>query len=248
MFSISDGKKKLLYNYKVLESLKLKPLKISNNIFLELSNNSSNSNRKMFSYPNRNYENIEENPSKYYKEKNKEMNKINNQLFNKKVDILLNKVFDKSENIRHYNSYKDSMNLKNIKFPKLNYKSQSMNKYNLFKNKIKKLISTNFEHIFPEKYINSRERAITNPNINHNLYLSKYNFDYKIKKFKIKYLNKIHTKEKQNKYNMGKREKLINQIITIYNGKNKGKLLLNINKEKFYKKIDVGLNLKNLYL
>ena len=248
MFSISDGKEKLLYNYKALESLKLKPLKMTPSNFLELNNNRAHSKSKFFSFQNGHYENNEENPSKFIKAKNKEISKINKQLFNKKVDILINKVFDRSENIRHYNSYRDSIHLNNMKFPILNNKSQSMNKYKLFKIKIKNLISTNFEHIFPEKYINSRERVITNENNKHNLYLSKYNFKPKAKKFKIKYLTKINSQENKKGFNMSKKEKLINKIMTIYSGKYQNKLLSNIKKENSYKKIDVGLNNNNIFL
>ena len=138
MFSIGDGKRKFLFNYKTLESLKLKFNKNTPNKFLTLYNKGSKSYTKLFSYNNHNYKNDENNPSKFIKTKKSEINQIKEKLLNKKVDILLNKVFDKSTSIRHYNSYKDSINICNKKLPKLNYKSHSIVKNNLFKNKIKK--------------------------------------------------------------------------------------------------------------
>ena len=240
MFSIGDGKRKFLFNYKTLESLKLKFNKNTPNKFLTLYNKGSKSYTKLFSYNNHNYKNDENNPSKFIKTKKSEINQIKEKLLNKKVDILLNKVFDKSTSIRHYNSYKDSINICNKKLPKLNYKSHSIDKNNLFTNIIKKKILTDFNHFFPEKYINSREREITKVNTKNNLLQKRKKFADKNKLFIIKYINKDELEENKKEILLKRKEKLTNQFFNIYNGKN-GILFKNINKGKIEKKFDVGL-------
>ena len=239
-YSIGDGKRKFIFNYKALESLKLKSNKNTPNNFLILNNKSSKSYTKIFSYNNHNSKSAEKNPSKFVKAKKNEINQINKQLLNKKVDILLNRVFDKTASIRHYNSYKDTISLYHKKLTKINYKSYSLDKNNLFKNKIKKIILTDFNQFFPERYINSREREITKVNTKNNLLQKRKNFADKNKLFIIKYINKDELEENKKEILLKRKEKLINKFFNIYNAKN-GNLFKNMNKDKIEKKFDVGL-------
>ena len=243
MFSVVDGKRKFIYNYKALESLKLK-LESNKNVpnnFLIFNNNGSSSYTKIFSYnKSRNIFNGE-NTSKFFNSTKKEINKIKKQLLSKKVDILLNKAFDKCTNIRHYNSYKDSIHLTNKIFPRINCKGQSKDKTNLFKSKVKNIILRNFNDFFPEKYINSRERATTNVEKKNNIIKMRKKFEEKNKLCKIKYVNKEPMIESQKVIAQSKEEKLINKLILIYNEKNKRKLFINTNKNKIDKKFDAEL-------
>ena len=249
MYSIGDGKRKLIYSYKTLESLKLKPYKNIKRNFLVLNNSNSRSNKNYYSYEYQENKYSEENPSKFFLEKSKKLKTKNNILFNKKVDILLNKIFDKSANIRHYNSeqkieQKKSKNLIYNKFPKINCKSQSIYKSIIFRKKIKNNIISKFNQIFPEKYINSRERTITNEDKKYILLKKKNNFEDNKKLYKIKYLKKESSKEKIKELKSRNQDKLITKFLTIYNLKNKRKLLFNNSKDKpsIKKSIDVGLN------
>ena len=189
-----------------------------------------------------NYKDNDEIPSKFYKTKNKELNILKKELFNKKLDILLNKAFDKSENIRHYNSYKDTRKKFNKQFPNINCKSQSRDKANIFKNKIKSLIISNFNHNFPEKYINSRERTEIKVTKTNNLFKKKNNIGDNKKLFKIKFLNTNPFQENKKAHDDKIQGKLISQIMIIYNAKNKRKILSNINKDKINEKINIRLN------
>ena len=247
MFSIGDGKRKLIYNYKALESLKLKPFEnnINNNLMLTYHN--SKSVKKLFSNKFEDLKYNEEVPSQFYKKKKKEIYLHKKQLLNKKIDILLNKAFDKSEGIRHYNSYKDSMNLYNQKLPIINSKSNSNYKNNLFKNKIKKLILTNFNRFFPEQYINGKERAKTNISNKSNLYKKKNKYGEKQQFFKLNFINKEPFSERKKEFNSKIKDKLINKNIVIYNSKNERKLLLDINKTNSNKKRDLRLNKISYY-
>ena len=242
MFSIGDGKRKFIYNYKALESLKLNSFEKNQNNNLVLNYKNSQSARKLFNYKNRDYKYNDEIPSKFYKTKNKELNILKKELFNKKLDILLNKAFDKSENIRHYNSYKDTRKKFNKQFPNINCKSQSRDKANIFKNKIKSLIISNFNHNFPEKYINSRERTEIKVTKTNNLFKKKNNIGDKKKLFKIKFLNTNPFQENKKAHDDKIQGKLISQIMIIYNAKNKRKILSNINKDKINEKINIRLN------
>ena len=239
-YSIGDGKRKFIFNYKALESLKLKSNKNTPNNFLILNNKSSKSYTKIFSYNNHNSKSAEKNPSKFVKAKKNEINQINKQLLNKKVDILLNRVFDKTASIRHYNSYKDTISLYHKKLPKINYKSYSLDKNNLFKNKIKNIILTDFNQFFPERYINSREREITKVSTKNNLLEKRKKFADKNKLFILKYVNNDELKDNKKEILFKKEKKLTKEFITIYNEKNR-KLFKNINKGKINKKYDVGL-------
>ena len=242
MFSIGDGQRKFIYNYKALESLKLKSFEKNKNNNLVLNYKNSQSAGKLFNYKNRDYKYNDEIPSKFYKTKNKELNILKKELFNKKLDILLNKAFDKSENIRHYNSYKDTRKKFNKQFPNINCKSQSRDKANIFKNKIKSLIISNFNHNFPEKYINSRERTEIKVTKKNNLFKKKNNIGDNKKLFKIKFLNTNPFQENKKAHDDKIQGKLISQIMIIYNAKNKRKILSNINKDKINEKINIGLN------
>lgn len=251
MFSVGDGKRKFIYSYKALESLKTKSYKNIQKNYLVLNQYNSKSGKKFFFSKYQNDICKNEKPSKFFLEKNKEINKINTKLLNKKVDIFLNKAFDISNSIRNYYSHKNLnkrklTNLIEQKFPKINCKSQYRNKNNnFFKNKIKDIIMTNYEQLFPEKYINSRERTITTVERKISLFEKKL-IDYENNKklFKIKYLKNDVEKENNKTTNQNKKDKLINKFVTIYNAKNKKKLLIDITKDKTKtkKSIDVGLN------
>ena len=251
MFSIGDGQQKFIYNYKALESLMIKSKKnISGNCLgLNLNNYKSKKNNFNFFSPNNQFNN-DEKISKFSKEKNKEINTIKKILFNKKIDILLNNAFDKSNNIRKYNSHKylgkyPRFNLLNKKCPEINNESSSFNKNNtnLFKIKIKNVILNNFNNFFPEKYINSRERTITE--IDKKRIISKKNkkYDSNNKLFKIKYLKTTTNKEDKKDLNIKMHNKLIEKLMIIYNKTNSEKLI-NIKKDKPKSKkcLDIGLN------
>ena len=251
MFSICNGKQKFIYNYKALESLMIKSHKNNSGNYLGLNLSNYKPKKNIFNplHFNNNFNN-EEKISKFCKEKNEEMNIIKKRLFNKKIDILLNNAFDKSNNIRKYNSHKSlrkyhCFNLINKKCPEINNKSSSLNKSNtnLFKIKIKNVISTNFNNFFPEKYINSRERIITE--IDKKLIKSKKNknFDSHNKLFKMKYLKTSTNKEDNKDFNKQRHNKLLDKLMIIYNKTNNEKLI-NINKDKpkSRKCLDLGLN------
>ena len=106
--------------------------------------------------------------------------------------------------------------------------------------KSKKKILTDFNHFFPEKYINSREREITKVNTKNNLLQKRKNFADKNKLFIIKYINKDELEENKKEILLKRKEKLTNKFFNIYNAKN-GNLFKNINKGKIEKKFDVGL-------
>jgi hypothetical protein len=109
---------------------------------------------------------------------------------------------------------------------------------------IKNDIISKFNQIFPEKYINSRERTITNEDKKYILLKKKNNFEDNKKLYKIKYLKKESSKEKIKELKSRNQDKLITKFLTIYNLKNKRKFLFNNSKDKpsIKKSIDVGLN------
>ena len=244
MFCVSDGQQKFIYSYKTLESLKLNSNKNISGSYLGLNLNNFKSSKKDFFPIFLKYKHIKEGKiSKFCITKKNEVNQIKKKLFNKKVDILLNSAFDKSNNIRHYNSHKNfgkycSNYLINKKCGKFNYDHSSSNKNNNhFKSKIKNIIMKNFNDFFPEKYINSRERTLTE--------VDKKRIIYKNNKklFKIKYLKTITNKKDENQLNQKLNNKLINKLLTIYSKTNNVQLI-NANKDKFKsnKYFDIGLN------
>ena len=251
MFSISDGQQRFIYSYKALKSLKINSNKnISGNYLgLNLSNyNSKKKNFYLLSFNNK--FNNEEKISKFRKAKNKEVNTINKKLFNKKIDILLNNAFDKSSNIRKYNSHKSlrkyhCFNLINKKSPEINSEISFLNKSNtnLFKTKIKNVISNNFNNFFPEKYINSRERIITEADKKRIISKKDRNFNSYNKFFKIKYLKTSTNKSNNKEYNKKRNNKLLDKLMIIYN-KTNNEELININKDKHKSRkcFDIGLN------
>ena len=86
----------------------------------------------------------------------------------------------------------------------------------MFKNKIKKKILTDFNHFFPEKYINSREREITKVNTKNNLLQKRKKFADKNKLFIIKYINKDELEENKKEILLKKKEKLTNHNKSIF--------------------------------
>ena len=246
MFSVGDGQRKFIYSYKALESLKTDFHKNNNKNDLVLNQYNSKSTKKIF-FP-KYLDDIckDEKPSKFFLSKNKEINKINKKLLNKKVDIFLNKAFDISNNIRKYYSHKnlkkrDLINLIEQKFPKINNKSHSVRKCDYFKNKIKNIILIKYKQFFPEKYINSRERTVTTTDRKIRL-LEKKMIDHENNKkiFGIKYLKNDVDKENTKEINLNKKAQLINKFVKIYNAKNKKKF--DKDKIQIKKCIDVGLN------
>ena len=143
MFSVGDGQRKFIYSYKALESLKTKFNNNSHKNYLVLNQYNSKSAKKILTPKYQSDICKDEKPSKFFLEKNKEINKINKKLLSKKVDIFLNKAFDISNSIRNYYSYKklkirNSTKFIEQKLPKINCKSCSRNKKNnYFKNKLK---------------------------------------------------------------------------------------------------------------
>ena len=230
MYSIGDGKRKFLYNYRAIESLTKKVNKNFNNENIIRNYNKSYSNKKIFSLKNNNFIINKENPSKYLIEKRKQLLEVNKKLLGKKVDILINQAFDKSTNIRHYNSYRefsknDYSKEKNKIFPTINLKTNSKNNIHDFKEKIKNNILLNLKILFPQEYINSRERK-TISNFSRNNILKNKN-KYSTKYFKIKYITPEQIKENGNEIQRNNKLNLINKAITISSFKNKKKLLDN---------------------
>ena len=253
MFSVGDGKQKFVYSYKALESLKTNSNKYNSRNYLGLNLTNYKPNKKFFFPLSLKTQYNKGKPSKFYLTKNKEVNKINKNILNKKLDIFLNNAFDKLSNIRHYNSQKNfvkyyTRNLINKKNRELNHQSSSLNKTNKnFKIKIRNIILNNFNNFFPEKYINSRERIITE--VDNKKIISKNNrkVDSYKKLFKIKYLKTLNNKEdKENDEESSRKRhnKLLSKLMTIYNKTNKQKFININNKEKSNPKkyIDTGLN------
>ena len=256
MFSVGDGKQKFVYSYKALESLKTNSNKNNSRNYFGLNLTNYKPNKKIFFPLSLKTQYNEGKPSKFYLTKNKEVNKINKNILNKKLDIFLNNAFDKLSNIRHYNSQKNfvkyyTRNLINKKNRELNHQSSSLNKTNKnFKIKIRNIILNNFNNFFPEKYINSRERIITE--VDNKKIISKNNrkVDSYKKLFKIKYLKTLNNKEdKENDEESSRKRhnKLLSKLMTIYNKTNKQKFININNKEKSNPKkyIDTGLNALN---
>ena len=137
---------------------------------------------------------------------------------------MINQAFDKSTNIRHYNSYRefsknDYSKEKNKIFPTINLKTNSKNNIHDFKEKIKNNILLNLKILFPQEYINSRERK-TISNFSRNNILKNKN-KYSTKYFKIKYINPEQIKENGNEIQRNNKLNLINKAITISSFKNK---------------------------
>jgi hypothetical protein len=250
MFCISDGQQKFIYSYKTLESLKLNSNKNISGSYLGLNLNNFKSSKKDFLPIFLKYKHNKEGKlSNFCKTKKNEVNQIKKKLFDKKVDILLNSAFDKSNNIRHYNSHKNfgkyySNYLINKKGGKFNYDHSSSKKSNNnFKSKIKNIIMKNFNDFFPEKYINSRERTLTEVDKKRIISKKNKNVDSSKKLFKIKYLKTITNKEDENELNKKLNNKLLNKLLTIYSKTSKVKLInANKDKPKSNKYIDIGLN------
>lgn len=253
MFSLGDGQRKFIFNYKVIESIISKPKQYwhANNIIPINKHISENDINLIFKKKKKD----KEKSSHYFITKNKQLNKLKKDIQSKKLDLLINKALERSNPIRSYSyNYKNIQknNLKKAKFsfPKLksNLKhKKSFDHMSTFSQDIikKNIIKTAY-NFFPERYINSREN---NKDYNEKFYL---NNNIKIKKklddeyrklYCLKYIRPYAiTKDNKEKEIKSKAYKLVGPSLQIYNKNNKNILFNNLDNRTNNKKVDVGLN------
>lgn len=260
MFTIADGKRKFIYNYKVAESIisKSPKYKYPNYITSYYSFFHDNPDTALqLKLSKSNYD--KEKPSPYFINKNKQLQKLKKQVQTKRLDVLINKALEKSNTIRNYShNYKINKNNKNTKeknmnktlfrFPKIKLDYNTMSIPRFSKNRIKENIMNRVNHFFPDRYFNDKEINDGN-NTNTDKTDWKKNLEYKKKLeeykklYSIKYISPGPVIQENKELKLKKKAyKLIGPAITIYNKKNKNKLFNNVSKDEINKKIDVGLN------
>ena len=250
MFSIGDGKRKFIFNYKAIESIIGKPHKYRNDNYLTSYNKYFHDNNSQLKFIKNNYD--KEKSSQYFINKSKQLKKLKQKIQTKKVDILINKALEKTNNIRNYsNNFKYNKNLRQklnlniLKSPKIKIKikNNEVGIPSFSQDKIKENILNTANHFFPERYLDITEITKDNrENCKYDKTKKKLEEEYK-KIYSIKYIRP----ENSIKYNKDlktkkKLYKLISPAITIYNKNNKNKLISNVDSDKISKKIDIGLN------
>jgi hypothetical protein len=268
MFTIKDGKRKIIFNYKTAESIISKTPKYvypnyltsyiqkfydnpESNLQLKLCNNKINKDKS----------------SRYFINKSKQLQKLQKEIQTKKLDVLINKALEKSNSIRdYYNGHKfnklnnslnininligkKSFNKTNTKFPKIKVDNNELSIPKFAKERIKDNIMNKVNYYFPEKYFNIKENDDDNYNdksdLKSKLKNRKKEEEYK-KLYSIKYISPGPIKQDSKEMKFRKKEyRLIGPAITIYNKTNKKQLFSSSNsncKNNNIKKIDVGLN------
>lgn len=256
MYSIGDGQRKLVYNYKAVESIMSEPKEywLANSLTLynkPFKNKSRLSSQLIFKKYNTN----KEKSSKYFITKNKQLKKLKKEIQTKRLDILVDKALEKSDPIRNYNcnSYKENIKLKNRVLNKTNYKFQSLKVKNnivhipkFSEDLFKKNIITIANNFFPERYFNKRDKEknvdIKSNSIRDIRNKKKLYEEYK-KLYCIKFINSNPIMKNNKELNLKRKDyQLISPAIKIFNKTNKNKFFSSLNNEKITKKIDVGLN------
>ena len=255
MFSIGDGQRKFIYNYKAVESIMSEPKEY-------WQANSLTAYEKPFKDKSRITSqllfkkniNIKEKLSKYFITKTKQLQKLKKEIQAKRLDLLLEKALEKSNLIRNYSSnYKKNIDLKNRVLNKTNYKFPNIKSQNniiripkFSEDKIKRNIITIGNNFFPERYFNKKEKD-KKENNKYNLKKEKINKkklynEYK-KLYSIKFIQSTPIKKENKEMDLKRKDyQLISPAIKIYNKANKNKLFSSLENEKISKKMDVGLN------
>ena len=252
MFSMGDGKRKFIYNYQAAKSIIKKEKKYRYPNYLTTYN------KKYYDNPNNLLQlkfdkiNEKEKSSPYFINKYKEIEKLKQDIQTKKIDNLINGALEKSNKIRNY-SYNLKTNNKVLNEKMINKTDFDFSKIKLQNNaiklpsfsyeKIKNNIIRNLNIYFPERYFNKLDNNNEDRN-KYNLYKEKNNkkkLDEEYKRiYTIKYIHQGPVKQIISDLNNN--SQFSKPFITIYNKRNKDKFLYDMNKEKFTKRIDVGLN------
>ena len=247
MFSIGDGKRKFIYNYKVMESIVSNPPKVRYPEYLTPYNK-----KLSFTYADSIFSNNykKEKSSNYYINKKKSFQKLQKQIQKKKLDILINKAYEKSNPIRNYKlSAGRPQNFAGTKFnhPEITIRNSGLSIPSFSEMVIKQNILSAANHFFPEKYSYKQKNEDNEDKKNYVSEIKKRKkFDEYKRLYRIKYLKQGPVKS-FDKETVSKKKafKLISPAITIYNSKNKKNIIIPgiiSNKDKKNKKIDVGLN------
>ena len=243
MYSIGDGQRKFIFNYKAIESIISEPKEYWRpNNHTSYNKNSENGYKLII----KKYFNDKEKSSNYYINKSKQTQKLKEDIQTKKLDILINKALEKLDPIRNYScNFKSNINRKNINknniiFPnvKMQNKINSIPKYS--QDIIRKNMMKTAHDFFPERYFNIGE---INKDTSNTCYI-KNKIKNNKKLYSIKYITPGPI-NKENKETKSKRKayQLISPAIKIYNKNNKNKLFSDLSEDKINKKIDVGLNI-----
>lgn len=245
MFTIGDGKRKFIYNYKTIESIMANPNKYKNGNYLTSFKKSFNNNNLQLKFIKNNFD--KEKSSPYFINKSKQLQELKKQIQTKKVDILINKALEKQNKIRNYSyNIKYNKNLKEKNFLNNFFKSQKLKMDNdevrvpSFSQEIlKKNLLKTANHFFPERYFNCKDINKDNTyNYKNDKTKKKLEEEYK-KIYSIKYIHpKQYNEEPKTKRKL---YKLISPAITIFNKNNKNKLISKDDNDKKIKKIDIGL-------
>ena len=250
MFSIGDGQRKIICNYKAVESIMSRPKEYwqANSLTTYVNNKSRITSQLIF----KNNINSKEKLSKYYIAKSKQLQQLKKEIQTKRLDLLIEKALEKSNLVRNYSSnYKNNINLKNRVLNKINYRFPNIkSKNNMIiipkysQDTIKRKIITIANNFFPERYFDEKEKHINNKyNLKKDkMNKKKLNEEYK-KLYSIKYIQSTPIKKEKVELKLKKKEyQLISPAFKIYNKTNKKKFFSSLDNEKVSKKIDVGLN------
>ena len=249
MYSIGDGQRKFIFNYKAIESIISEPKE-----YWRPNNHTSYDRKSEKSYKLiiKNCFSDKEKSSNYFINKSKQMKKLKEDIQTKKLDILINKALEKSNPIRNYSiNLKNNINRKNINknnifFPNIKIQNNLNNIPKYSKDIVRNNMMKTAHNFFPERYINIEEinKDDNNKcNARNKIKTNKSLFDEYKKIYSIKYITSgpINKESKEEKLKR-KAYKLISPAIKIYNKKNKNKLFWDFSKDNINKKIDVGLN------
>lgn len=272
MFKIVNGRSHIIYNYNIAESIAAKPLQKKNYFtstptnFLQKSklNNNFNGIQNNYVFDNHLLSSFTEKPSKYLKEKQKDINNLLHEIQDKRIDLLLNKAYDKTHNnIRNYSFKNSIINKNNILLKnKTNFscdknyfidynfdKNCNLNRNNKYGNNNKKIIFLeNDLNIDKNENINGKGlTTVTKDKIKNNI-LNTVNHFFPKRYYNVKTSNKrIQEKIKKINFENKKKEKIFNDYKKLYSIKY---IKLGSKEKNYYSKndkIDTNNNNLNFY-